>query len=176
MVGFTWYSLTDQVDWNTALRENNDRLTPVGLCDLDRKIRPVGAAYKQFIADWSQVLPAQDVCPQVLIVMLQISNEARARQQKQEARTATVVRRALESARLVLVGRDEQKLTKAAAAVAAAPAPAPGVWAAACDVGNEAVVEATVAEALKRFSRPDVVVNNAGLIEFKPLKELTGTV
>ena len=74
------------------------------------------------------------------------------------------------------MGRDEQKLTKAAAAVAAAPAPAPGVWAAACDVGNEAVVEATVAEALKRFSRPDVVVNNAGLIEFKPLKELTGTV
>lgn len=41
-------------------------------------------------------------------------------------------------------------------------------------VGNEAVVEATVAEALKRFSRPDVVVNNAGLIEFKPLEELTG--
>ena len=72
------------------------------------------------------------------------------------------------------MGRDEQKLTKAAAAVAAAPAP--GVWAAACDMGNEAVVETTVTEALKRFSRPDVVVNNAGLIEFKPLEELTGTV
>ena len=172
MVGFTWYSLTDQVDWNTALRENNDRLTPVGLCDLDRKIRPVGAAYKQFITDWSQVLPAQNVCLQVPIVIPQESNEAWARQQNQEARTATVVRRALESARLVLVGRDEQKLTKAAAAVAAAP----GVWAAACDMGNEAVVATTVAEALKRFIRPDVVVNNVGLIEFKPLEELTGTV
>ena len=127
----------------------------------------MGVAYKQFITDWSQVLPTQNVCLQVPIVMLQISNEAWARQQKQEAKTATVVRRALESARLVLVGRDEQKLTKAVAA---------SVWAAACDMSNEAVVEATIAEALKRFSRPDVVVNNAGLIKFKPLEELTGTV
>ena len=85
---------------------------------------------------------------------------------------ATAVRLASEGARLVLVGRDEQKLAKAAAAVAAAGAP--DVWAAACDVGNEAAVEATVAETLKRFGRLDVVVNNAGLMEFKPLEELTG--
>ncbi|MFZ3483429.1 family 1 glycosylhydrolase [Sphingomonas sp. 3-13AW] len=64
-VGFTWYSLTDQMDWDTALREKNGRVTPVGLYDLDRKIRPVGKAYKQLIQDWREVLPAQSL---VLIV------------------------------------------------------------------------------------------------------------
>ena len=29
MVGFTCHSLTDQVDWNTALRENNNLLNPL---------------------------------------------------------------------------------------------------------------------------------------------------
>ena len=42
IVGFTWYSLTDQVDWDTGLRENNGRVNALGLCDLDRHIRPVG--------------------------------------------------------------------------------------------------------------------------------------
>ena len=59
VVGFTWYSLTDQVDWDTALREPNLRVSPVGLFDLDRNIRPVGQAYKQLIQDWSTVLPAE---------------------------------------------------------------------------------------------------------------------
>ena len=40
IVGFTWYSLTDQVDWDTSLRERNGRVNPLGLFDLDRKIRP----------------------------------------------------------------------------------------------------------------------------------------
>jgi len=62
IVGFTWYSLTDQMDWDTALREENDRVTAVGLYDLDRNIRPVGRAYKQLIEDWCDVLPAQSVC------------------------------------------------------------------------------------------------------------------
>jgi beta-glucosidase len=69
IVGFTWYSLTDQMDWDTALREENNRVTPVGLYDLDRNIRPVGRAYKQLIDDWCDVLPAQSVCL-VLPVML----------------------------------------------------------------------------------------------------------
>jgi beta-glucosidase/6-phospho-beta-glucosidase/beta-galactosidase len=54
--GFTWYSLTDQVDWDTALREQNHRVTPVGLYDLDRKIRPVGVAFRKLIRDWQHVL------------------------------------------------------------------------------------------------------------------------
>ena len=62
IVGFTWYSLTDQVDWDTALRENNGRVNPLGLYDLNRKIRPVGQAYKNLIADWRKVLPTQSVC------------------------------------------------------------------------------------------------------------------
>ncbi|WP_201979109.1 family 1 glycosylhydrolase [Hymenobacter rubidus] len=89
MVGFTWYSLTDQVDWDTALRENNGRLNPVGLYDLDRNIRPVGTAYKQLIADWDQVLPAQSVCLQVPVVMPQESNEAWAKEQKADVKAAS---------------------------------------------------------------------------------------
>jgi beta-glucosidase len=61
-VGFTWYSLTDQVDWDTALRERNDRVHPVGLYDLDRNIRAVGTAYKKLIADWREILPASSLC------------------------------------------------------------------------------------------------------------------
>lgn len=57
IVGFTWYSLTDQVDWDTALRENNGREDPLGLYDLDRQIRPVGIAYKRLIAQWRDILP-----------------------------------------------------------------------------------------------------------------------
>ena len=61
IVGFTWYSLTDQVDWDTALRESNGRVNPRGLYDLDRKIRPVGDAYKELIREWREVLPTQSV-------------------------------------------------------------------------------------------------------------------
>ncbi|MFN3726422.1 MAG: family 1 glycosylhydrolase [Allosphingosinicella sp.] len=61
-VGFTWYSLTDQMDWDTALREKNHRVHPVGLYDLDRNIRPVGKAYKKLIADWRDILPASSMC------------------------------------------------------------------------------------------------------------------
>jgi hypothetical protein len=58
MLGFTWYSITDQVDWDTALREDNGHVNPLGLFDLSRNIRKVGECYKQLIADWSAVLPA----------------------------------------------------------------------------------------------------------------------
>jgi hypothetical protein len=61
-VGFTWYSLTDQVDWDTALREQNGNVNALGLFDLDRNIRNVGKAYKQLITDWRSVLPASSVC------------------------------------------------------------------------------------------------------------------
>ena len=48
--GFTWYSLTDQIDWQHALRHERNDLHPVGLYDLDRRIRPVGEAYRHVIA------------------------------------------------------------------------------------------------------------------------------
>src|SRR5438067_11745447 len=53
LCGMTWYSLTDQVDWDTALREENGRVDSYGLYDLDRKIRPVGRAYKELIRAWN---------------------------------------------------------------------------------------------------------------------------
>ena len=62
MVGFTWYSLTDQTDWDTALREKNGHVNPVGLYDLDRNIRPVGKEYRQLIKEWSEFLPTETVC------------------------------------------------------------------------------------------------------------------
>ncbi len=67
-VGFTWYSLTDQMDWDTALREQNNHVHPVGLYDLNRQIRPVGLCYRQLIRDWHEVLPTQSVCLNVPIV------------------------------------------------------------------------------------------------------------
>jgi beta-glucosidase/6-phospho-beta-glucosidase/beta-galactosidase len=69
IVGFTWYSLTDQVDWDTALRENNNRVNPLGLYDLNRNIRPVGEAYKELITNWREVLPMQSVCLTIPIVL-----------------------------------------------------------------------------------------------------------
>lgn len=62
IVGFTWYSLTDQVDWDVALREDNGRVNPSGLYDLDRNLRPVGVAYKQLIEEWRNILPTQSTC------------------------------------------------------------------------------------------------------------------
>jgi beta-glucosidase/6-phospho-beta-glucosidase/beta-galactosidase len=61
IVGFTWYSLTDQCDWDTALREPNGNVNPVGLYDLDRKVRNVGRAYGELIDEWREVLPTQSV-------------------------------------------------------------------------------------------------------------------
>lgn len=69
IIGFTWYSLTDQVDWDTALREDNGNVNPLGLFDLDRNIRPVGAAYRDLIQGWRTVLPTQSVCLKVPVAL-----------------------------------------------------------------------------------------------------------
>ncbi|TCD01890.1 glycosyl hydrolase family protein [Erythrobacteraceae bacterium CFH 75059] len=76
-VGFTWYSLTDQMDWDTALREVNNRVHPVGLFDLDRNCRAVGKAYKKLIADWREVLPAFSHCLVVPVKSLKSPGELR---------------------------------------------------------------------------------------------------
>ncbi len=82
IVGFTWYSLTDQVDWDTALREENGRVNPLGLYDLNRNIRAVGRAYQRLIADWADVLPAQSVCLNVPIVLPSETDEPFARRRR----------------------------------------------------------------------------------------------
>ncbi|HEX8388536.1 MAG TPA: family 1 glycosylhydrolase [Sphingomonas sp.] len=86
IVGFTWYSLTDQVDWDVALRQKNGRVNPLGLYDLDRNIRPVGRAYKQLIEDWRDVLPTQSMCLTVPVVMPHECDEEHAVRQLAEAR------------------------------------------------------------------------------------------
>jgi beta-glucosidase/6-phospho-beta-glucosidase/beta-galactosidase len=65
LVGFTWVPLVDQVDWSEAGPADGSappQVNPVGLYDLDRRIRPVGEAYKQLIRGWRHLLPAQSVC------------------------------------------------------------------------------------------------------------------
>ncbi len=57
--GFTWYSLTDQIDWQHALRIERDDVHPVGLFDLDRRIRPVGSAYREIISEYSGMFNAE---------------------------------------------------------------------------------------------------------------------
>jgi hypothetical protein len=44
-------------------------VNPVGLFDLDRKIRPVGEAYRQLILMWRHLLPAQSMCLLMPIVL-----------------------------------------------------------------------------------------------------------
>ncbi|WP_420473837.1 family 1 glycosylhydrolase [Noviherbaspirillum sp. ST9] len=85
VVGFTWYSLTDQVDWDSALRENNGCVNPLGLFDLNRNIRPVGETYCRLIREWRQVLPTQSVCLQLPIVMPSEANKDWAVRQREQA-------------------------------------------------------------------------------------------
>jgi beta-glucosidase len=85
-VGFTWYSLTDQVDWDVGLREQNNRVHPVGLYDLNREIRPVGKSYKQLIKDWGEVLPTQSICLSVPVVPPSEYAEVVSERQRADAR------------------------------------------------------------------------------------------
>lgn len=67
ILGFTWYSLTDQVDWDSALREANGHVNALGLLDLERNIRPVGLAYRDLIAAWTGHIPAQNAALRIPI-------------------------------------------------------------------------------------------------------------
>jgi NAD(P)-dependent dehydrogenase (short-subunit alcohol dehydrogenase family) len=84
---------------------------------------------------------------------------------------ATAKRLGTEGARVVIA--DLKAEGAAAAAEQVRTAGAPDTWASTCDVSREEAVQATVAGALDRFGRLDVVVNNAGLMVFKPLEEHT---
>ena len=55
VLGFTWYSLIDQVDWDIGLARKVGRVNACGLFDLDRKPRPVALCYKQLLEEYGQI-------------------------------------------------------------------------------------------------------------------------
>jgi len=63
VLGFTWYSLQDQVDWNVGLTQAQGNINPVGLYDLNRDPRPVVQAYRQLLNLFGNepLLPDSDV-------------------------------------------------------------------------------------------------------------------
>jgi beta-glucosidase/6-phospho-beta-glucosidase/beta-galactosidase len=57
ILGFTWYSLIDQTDWDTALREVNYRNNPCGLFNKERQPNPVSHSFSEIIKTWKPKLP-----------------------------------------------------------------------------------------------------------------------
>jgi len=55
VLGFTWYSLIDQVDWDSELAEKEGTVNPCGLYDLERRPRPVAGAYRQLLEEFGQM-------------------------------------------------------------------------------------------------------------------------
>jgi beta-glucosidase/6-phospho-beta-glucosidase/beta-galactosidase len=55
VLGFTWYSLVDQVDWDIQLAEQRGKVNPCGLFDLNREPRPVAAAYRMLLGEFSRI-------------------------------------------------------------------------------------------------------------------------
>lgn len=51
VIGYTWFSLTDQIDWDIQLVEIRGKENPNGLVTLDRKLRDVGKLYKTLAHD-----------------------------------------------------------------------------------------------------------------------------
>ncbi len=58
VLGFTWYSLIDQIDWDVALADERNMVNPIGLYDLDRRPRPVATAYRRIIREFAEQLSA----------------------------------------------------------------------------------------------------------------------
>jgi len=73
---------------------------------------------------------------------------------------------------VVLAGRHQDKLDAAVLELSKDADPA-RIATAVCDVSVEDQVAATVDGAIARFGHWDIVVNNAGLMEFKPIEEQT---
>ncbi|HEV7906066.1 MAG TPA: family 1 glycosylhydrolase [Pyrinomonadaceae bacterium] len=55
VLGFTWYSLTDQIDWDIGLTKKRGTVNACGLYDLKRKPRPVAAAYRALLEEFGQI-------------------------------------------------------------------------------------------------------------------------
>jgi beta-glucosidase/6-phospho-beta-glucosidase/beta-galactosidase len=66
IIGFTWYSLLDQVDWDSNLTEHAGRINRYGLANLDRCIQPVGKAYSELIKTWRGNVSTGTLCLDVM--------------------------------------------------------------------------------------------------------------
>jgi beta-glucosidase/6-phospho-beta-glucosidase/beta-galactosidase len=55
VLGFTWYSLIDQVDWDIGLAEKRGKVNECGLYDLNRRPRPVADSYRQLLKEFGQI-------------------------------------------------------------------------------------------------------------------------
>jgi hypothetical protein len=55
VLGFTWYSLIDQMDWDIGLAKKCGTVNECGLYDLNRKPRPVAEAYRQLLNEFGQI-------------------------------------------------------------------------------------------------------------------------
>jgi beta-glucosidase len=49
VIGYTWYSLQNQIDWDIQLREVRGAENPNGLFNLDRKAMPAAEAFRRLI-------------------------------------------------------------------------------------------------------------------------------
>ncbi len=55
VLGFTWYSLIDQIDWDVELAQKLGHVNTNGLYGLDRKPHPVAAAYRALLEEFGQI-------------------------------------------------------------------------------------------------------------------------
>ncbi|RXJ44370.1 family 1 glycosylhydrolase [Gelidibacter gilvus] len=55
VLGFTWYSLIDQVDWDIGLSKKVGTINECGLFNMNRKPNPVAGAYKMLLEEFGQI-------------------------------------------------------------------------------------------------------------------------
>ncbi len=55
VLGFTWYSLTDQVDWAIQLAEKRGAVNACGLHDLERRPRKVAKDYSDLVKAFGRI-------------------------------------------------------------------------------------------------------------------------
>lgn len=60
LVGYTWYSLQDQVDWDIQLREIRGKINPNGLYTLERDPRPAAQAFRDLVDRYRDLPLLQD--------------------------------------------------------------------------------------------------------------------
>jgi beta-glucosidase/6-phospho-beta-glucosidase/beta-galactosidase len=62
VLGLTWYSVIDQIDWDIQLREFRGKANPNGLYSLQREARPVATAFRRLTERYRD-LPLLDSVP-----------------------------------------------------------------------------------------------------------------